>query len=87
MNFLESFTKILLRNIGILIVVFFLSCVWGFIRYKNKENMDRNEIYSHIRDGRTLEEALRMAFSNLNKHQNLALLGIQQLLVGSEIAS
>lgn len=57
----------------ILFVGFFLLVVWGFMKYKNKERMDKNEVYSYIRDGLSLEESLRTAFSNLNKYQALGL--------------
>ena len=35
--------------------------------------MDKNEVYSYLRDGLSLEEALRTAFSNLNKYQSIGL--------------
>ena len=63
----------ILATIAILIVVFFLWIVWGFIKYKNKERTDKNEVYSYLRDGLSLEEALRTAFSNLNKYQSIGL--------------
>jgi len=64
----------------ILAVGFFLWVVWGFIKYKNKERMDKNEIYSYLHDGSSLEEALRKAFSNLNKYQAL---GLRDSTIGS----
>lgn len=51
----------------------FLWVVWGFIKYKSKERMDKNEILSYLHDGLSLEQSLRKAFSNLNKFQNLGL--------------
>lgn len=63
----------LLLTIVILAVIFFLWIVWGFIKYKSKERMDKNEIYSYLHDGLSLEEALKKAFSNLNKYQTLGL--------------
>jgi hypothetical protein len=63
----------ILATIVILIVVFFLWIVWGFVKYKNKERMDKNEVYSYLRDGLSLEESLRTAFSNLNKYQSIGL--------------
>lgn len=63
----------LLLTLVILAVVFFLWVVWGFIKYKSKERMDKNEVYSYLHDGLSLEEALKKAFSNLNKYQSLGL--------------
>jgi hypothetical protein len=63
----------ILATIAILIAGFFLWVVWGFIKYKNKERMDKNEGYSYLRDGLSLEEALKTAFSNLNKYLSIGL--------------
>jgi|SRR3989344_1938996 len=63
----------LLHIILILAVGIFLWFIWGFIKYKSKERMDKNEIYSYLRDGLDLEHALQKTFSNLNKFQNLGL--------------
>ncbi|MCK9573636.1 MAG: hypothetical protein M0R20_04485 [Candidatus Omnitrophica bacterium] len=67
-------------NILFIIIIlatgFFIWVAWGFIKYKSKERMDKNEIYSYLRDGLSLEYALRKTFSNLNKFQNL---GLQEL--------
>jgi hypothetical protein len=63
----------LLLAIVILAVGFFLWVVWGFIKYKSKERMDKNEVSSYLREGLSLGEALKRAFSNLNKYQTLGL--------------
>lgn len=63
----------LLLTIIILAVGFFLWVVWGFIKYKSKERMDKNEVYSYLREGLSLKEALKKVFSNLNKYQSLGL--------------
>lgn len=60
-------------TITVLIIGFFLWVVWGYIKYKHRERMDKNEIYSHLHDGLALKEALKTAFSNLNKYQSLGL--------------
>jgi len=71
----------------ILAVCFFLWVVWGFIKYKSKERMDKNEIYSYLRDGLDLEHALQKAFFNLNKFQNLGLQESTLNRVSEKIAS
>ena len=35
--------------------------------------MDKDEVYSYLRNGLSLKEALKKAFFNLNKYQNLGL--------------
>ena len=65
-----------MNTIFIIIILaagFFLWIVWGFIKYKSKERMDKNEIYSYLHDGLDLEHALKKTFFNLNKFQNLGL--------------
>lgn len=77
----------LLLAIVILAVGFFLWVVWGFIKYKSKERMDKNEVHSYLRDGLSLEEALKRAFSNLNKYQALGLRDSTIERVGAGIAN
>ncbi|PIP17782.1 MAG: hypothetical protein COX43_02395 [Parcubacteria group bacterium CG23_combo_of_CG06-09_8_20_14_all_35_9] len=67
----------LLTTVAILIagffIWFFISTVWAFFKYKNKERMDKNEIGSYLSEGLSLSKALEKVFSSLNKYYNLGL--------------
>ena len=76
-----------LTFISILIVGILLWVVWSFVKYKNNERMDKNEIYSYLRDGLSLGQALKTAFSNLNKYETLNLREATIDRVSSEMAN
>jgi hypothetical protein len=63
----------MLTIVAFVIGGFFIWTVWGFLKYKQMERMDKNEITSYLRDGLSLHEALKRAFSNLNKFKHLGL--------------
>jgi len=77
----------ILTFILILIVGFLLWIVWSFAKYKNEERMNKNEIYSYLRDGLSSREALKTAFSDLNKYGTFGLQDTTIDRVSSEIAN
>ncbi len=63
----------LLFAIIILAAGYIFWILWGFIKYKSKESIDKKEVYSYLRDGLSLKQSLQKAFFNLNKTHNLGL--------------
>lgn len=72
-DILDSVIIGIIASVVILIIGFLLWNVWGFMRYKQKEKMYKNLVYSYIHDGMSLEEALTESFSNLNKFEDFGL--------------
>lgn len=69
MNFLVTITILII----VLFLLFFISTVWAFFKYKKKERMDKNEIGLYLSKGLPLSVAVTKAFSNLNKQHVLGL--------------
>ncbi len=63
----------LLLITSILIIGLLLWAIWGFFKYKLRERGDKNEIYSYIREGSSLQTAIQKTFSNLNEFSDLGL--------------
>jgi len=77
-------------NLFITVIIFVLGFVlWvvlGFLKYKNRERMDKNEIYSYLSEGDSLFDAIKKAFSNLNEFSDLKLDQSTIEIVSSRIA-
>jgi hypothetical protein len=59
--------------IAILITGLITYIIWEFIKYRNKNKLFENEVYSHINNGLSLEDALKLSFIRLNNSQNFGL--------------
>lgn len=74
-------------TIVIIIVLLVGWTVWGFVKYKSKERMAKNEIYSYINDGLLLPEAIKKSLMNVKEYTNLNLDKATINKVGDIIAS